>query len=116
MLVLSRGFLLYIIVYDFENFRQSDRTKCPLYRGVRIIEVGNVWFLVFLGPNELSVIEKRLFYSGVRKERLDCIYEQWHGINILIKMLNCFIHRLVAKYSVKVIEVSTMVPENYLLR
>ena len=42
MLVLSRGFLLYIIVYDFENFRQSDRTKCPLYRGVRIIEVGNV--------------------------------------------------------------------------
>ena len=26
---------------------QRDRTKCPLYRGVHIIEVGNVWFLVF---------------------------------------------------------------------
>ena len=37
---------------------QRDRTKCPLYRGVRIIEVGNVWFLAFLGPNELSVIER----------------------------------------------------------
>ena len=49
-----------------------DRPKCPLYRGVRIIEVGNVWFLAFLGPNELSVIERCPCYRGVRKERLDC--------------------------------------------
>ena len=49
---------------------QRDRTKCPLYRGVRIIEVENVWFLAFLGPNELSVIERCPYYS---KERLDCI-------------------------------------------
>ena len=39
---------------------QRDRTKCPLYRGVRIIKVGNVWFLAFLGPNELYVIERCL--------------------------------------------------------
>ena len=44
----------------------------PLYRGVRIIEVGNVWFLAFLGPNELSVIERCPYYRGVRKERFDC--------------------------------------------
>ena len=50
-----------------------DRSKCPLYWGVRIIEVGNVWYLAFLGPNELSVIERCLYYRGVRKERLDCI-------------------------------------------
>ena len=25
-----------------------------------------------LGPNELSVIERCLYYRGVRKERLDC--------------------------------------------
>ena len=37
---------------------QRDRTKCPVYRGVRIIEVRNVWFLAFLGPNELSVMER----------------------------------------------------------
>ena len=49
---------------------QRDRTKCPLYRGVRIIEVENLWFLAFLGPNELSVIERCPYYS---KERLDCI-------------------------------------------
>ena len=51
---------------------RRDRIKCPLYRGVRIIEVGNIWFLPFLGPNELSVIERCLYYRGVRKERLDC--------------------------------------------
>ena len=39
--------------------------------GVRIIELGNVWFLVFLGPNKLYVIEG-CPYWGVRKERLDC--------------------------------------------
>ena len=38
-------------------------TKCDDYYklrqySVRIIEVGNVWFLVFLGPHELSVIER----------------------------------------------------------
>ena len=45
---------------------------------------------------------------------------EWHQLLSYypnsLKMLNCFIHRLVAKYSVKVIEVSTMVPEDYLLR
>ena len=51
---------------------QRDRTRCPLYRGVRIIEEGNVWFLAFLGPNELCVIERCPYYRGVRKERLDC--------------------------------------------
>ena len=29
-------------------------------------------FLVFLGPNELSVIERCPYYRGVREERLDC--------------------------------------------
>ena len=52
---------------------QRDRTKCPLYRGVRIIGVGNVGFLAFLGPNELSVIERCSHYRGVRTERFDCI-------------------------------------------
>ena len=52
---------------------QRDRTKCPLYRGVRIIEVGNVSFLAFLGLNELSVIDRCPYYRGVRKESLDCI-------------------------------------------
>ena len=52
---------------------QRDRTKCPLYRGVRIIEVENLWFLAFLGPNELSVIERCPYYRGFRKERLDFI-------------------------------------------
>ena len=52
---------------------QRDRTKCPLYSGVRIIEVENLWFLAFLGPNELSVIERCPYYRGFRKERLDCI-------------------------------------------
>ena len=28
------------------------------FAGVRIIEVGNVGFLAFLGPNELSVTER----------------------------------------------------------
>ena len=46
-----------------------------LYRGVRIIEVGNEGFLAFLGLNELSVIERCPYYRGVRKERLDCTKE-----------------------------------------
>ena len=42
-------------------------------RGVRIIEVENVLFLAFLGPNELSVIERCLYYESVHKDqRLDC--------------------------------------------
>ena len=49
-----------------------DRPKCPLYGGVRIVEVGNVGFLAFLGPNQLSVIERCPYYRGVRKERFDC--------------------------------------------
>ena len=28
---------------------------------------------IFLGPNELSVIERCPYYRGVRKERLDCV-------------------------------------------
>ena len=51
---------------------QRDRPKCPLYRGVRIIEVGNALVLAFLGPNELSLIERCPYYRGVHKERLDC--------------------------------------------
>jgi len=56
-----------------------DRIKCVLYKGVRIIEVGNVWFWAFLWPNELYVIERCLHYRGVRKERLDCtlILSSW---------------------------------------
>ena len=38
------------------------------------MNVGNVWFLAFLGPNELSVIERCPYYRGVLKERLDCIW------------------------------------------
>ena len=49
-----------------------DRTKCLVYRGVHIIEVGSVWFLAFLGPNELSVIERCPYHRGALKERLDC--------------------------------------------
>ena len=29
--------------------------------------------LAFLGPNELSAIDRHPYYRGVRKERLDCI-------------------------------------------
>ena len=69
--------------------------QCPLYRGVRIIEVGNVWFVAFLGPNELSVIERCPYYRGVRKERLDCIREvqgtKRHQ-NYLPTHGNCFTH------------------------
>ena len=54
-------------------------------RGVRIIEVGNACFLAFLGPNELSVIERCPFYRGVRNERLDCtdivIIWDWRNIS-----------------------------------
>ena len=57
---------------DLKYGHQRDRTKCPLYRGVRIIEVGNVLFFTFLEPNELSLIERCLYYRGVHKERLDC--------------------------------------------
>ena len=38
--------------------RQRDRTKCPLYRGIRIIEVENAGLLAFMGPNKLSVVER----------------------------------------------------------
>ena len=34
----------------------TDPRQCPIYRGVHIQEVGNVWFLAFLGPKKLSVI------------------------------------------------------------
>ena len=41
---------------------------------VRFTEVSEeVWFLAFLGPNELSVIERYPYYRGVRKERLHSI-------------------------------------------
>ena len=42
------------------------------------IEVGNVWFLAFLEPNELSVIERCRYYRGVRKEKLDCSFLSGH--------------------------------------
>ena len=45
------------------TWHQRDRTKCPLYRDVGIIVVGNVWFLA---------LERCPYYRGVRKERLDC--------------------------------------------
>ena len=51
---------------------KTEPRQCPIYRGVRIQEVGNVWFLAFPGPNELSVIERCSYYRGVCKERLDC--------------------------------------------
>ena len=50
----------------------KGQNKCPLYRVVRITEVGYVWFLAFLGPNELSVIKRCPYYRSVRKESLDC--------------------------------------------
>ena len=56
---------------------QRDRTKFPLYRGGRIIEVGNVWFLAFLRPNKLPIIERCPYYRDVRKERLDCHNKIW---------------------------------------
>ena len=31
--------------------------------------------MAFLGPNELSVIERCPYYRGVRKERLDCTFK-----------------------------------------
>ena len=63
----------------------------------RCIEVGNVWFLPFLGPNKLSVIKRCPYYRGVCKERLDCIFfldsikyiTKW-GKNILYIYLICF--------------------------
>ena len=49
-------------------------------RGVRIIEVGNVWFLAFLGPNELSVVERCPYYRGVRNKRLDLRYSEVYSL------------------------------------
>ena len=51
---------------------QGDRNKCPYYRGVRLREVGFIWISVSQGPSELSVIERCLYYRGVRKERFHC--------------------------------------------
>ena len=31
-------------------------------------------FFAFLGPNDLSVIERCLYYGGIRKERLHCTF------------------------------------------
>ena len=90
---------------DFFNFEPcfnldtegTEPIYCPLYRGVHIIEVRNVWFLPFLGPNKLSVIKRCPYYRGVCKERLDCIFfldsikyiTKW-GKNILYIYLICF--------------------------
>ena len=47
---------------DLKYGHQMDRTKCPLYRGVRIIEVGNVFFFYISGTKrtvlnrEMSVL------------------------------------------------------------
>ena len=37
--------------------------------------------MAFLGPNELSVIERCPYYRGVRKERLDCIETSIFKVN-----------------------------------
>ena len=75
----------------FNTDIKGTEPSCPLYRGVRIIEVGNVWFLAFLGPNKLSAIERCLYYRGVCKERLDCTWHQtMHLIlEILVKIIYC---------------------------
>ena len=57
----------------FNTDTKGTEPSVRFYRGVRIIEVGNVGFLAFLGPNELSVIERCPYYKGFRKERFDCI-------------------------------------------
>ena len=43
-----------------------NKKSRPKFRGVHIIEVGKVWFLAFLGLNELFVIERCPYYRGVR--------------------------------------------------
>ena len=48
----------------------QNQVSALIYRGVRIIEVGNVWYLAFLGPNDLSARERCPYHRGVRKERL----------------------------------------------
>ena len=49
----------------------KGQNQVPALQRCPYIEVGNVSFLAFLGPNKLSVIERCLYYTGVRKERLD---------------------------------------------
>ena len=51
----------------FINSQQRDRTNCPLYRGVRIIEVAEE-SMIF----GISGTKRTVRYRGVRKERLDC--------------------------------------------
>ena len=76
-LVFTRAVNKKYTVKPLKYGHQRDRTKCPLYRGVRIIEVGNVWFLAFRRPNELSIIERCPYYRDVCKERLDCHHKIW---------------------------------------
>ena len=70
--------LINCTVKPLQYGHQRDRTNCPVYRGVRIIEVGNVWFLAFMGPNELFVIVRCPYYSGVRKKSIDCTSGSGH--------------------------------------
>ena len=71
----KKGFsrLFFTVSFLMQSNLFNTDTKCLLHRGVRIIELGNVWFLAFMGPHELSVIERCPYYRGVRKERLDCM-------------------------------------------
>ena len=50
------------------NRHQGDRSKCPYYRGVfwRTTCTGFIWILFSQGPNELSIIERCLYYGGAR--------------------------------------------------
>ena len=57
-------------------------------RGVRIIEVGNAWFLAFLAPNELSVVERCPCYRGVRNERSDFRYSEVYSLWIIMIVIN----------------------------
>ena len=76
----NHGMLYRMIILDYmwrihSNLFNTDAEGTE--PSVRIIEVGNVWFLAFLGPNELSVIESCPYYRDVFKERLDCTNKRW---------------------------------------
>ena len=67
----------------------TDRRICiPLFTPL-FTEVGKVWFLAFLGPNDLSIIERCPYHRGVCKERLK--------LHITKTCFNCyFIHDLLS--------------------
>ena len=98
---LVAGFVLYRCLWFWEvppkgHNQVSTLQRCPHYRGRECMIFG--------------ISGTKLLYLWTM---------EWHQLlsyySNSIKTLNCFIHRLVAKYSVKVIEMSTMVPKDYLL-